>query len=180
MESSTTIIDAFAAAEKAHGASNPDPHRWADRDSSERYVIAFERFERCETRDGKQVETIVGRHRDGSWSREWLFPPEAGSRGWRAQQIEFIEAVRAELKRGDILVMELGAAKPLASNPDKTGRPFTGSHHRAPDGHGPVAEIAPAGVHAPLDENEAATAAALEAEQDEIDQAAGEADDVPF
>jgi len=176
-KSNTTIPDPFAAAEAAHGAANPDPHRWADRGTTERYAFAFERFETCTARDGKEVETIVGQLSDGTWSREWLFPPNPGSKGWRAQQLEFIERVRADLSPGDILVMELGAERPKATDPDQTSRPFSASHH-------PVAgRPAAPRIHAPLDVDEAAAAAvaADEAEADELDQAAGEVDDeIPF
>lgn len=154
----------FDAAEDAHGAANPESHRWADRFTAERYLIQFSYFEDCETREGKTVETIVGKLRDGSYSREWLFPPEdPSSRGWRAQQIEFIEEIRPKLKEGDLLVMELGAERPTLDNPDRKTRPFKGSHHS-------VEELAVSDNGTAGDE---ATEAALFAEREERD-AAGE------
>lgn len=133
MQSSTNIVhDPYAAAEDAHGSLNPSAHKWADRHSAERFVLAFARFEDCDTRDSTTVETIVGRERDGTWAREWLFQPEnPDSRGWRAQQLEFIEEIRTKLEPGDILVMELGAERPTLDNPDRKTRPFKASHHPA-------------------------------------------------
>jgi hypothetical protein len=155
MESTRSVHDPYAAAEAAHGAANPEPHLWTDRFTPERYVTAFSHFEECQTRDGKKVETIVGRLRDGTWSREWLFPPDdPKSRGWRAQELEFIDEVRSALKSGDILVMELGAERPSIDNPDRKVRPFSATHHPAEDEHS---------------DNGAATAEALEAERDERD-----------
>ena len=150
----------FDAAEDAHGAANPEPHRWADRFSAERYTIAFSHFEECETRDGKTVETIVGQLKDGNYSREWLFPPDdPSSHGWRAQQLEFIDEVRSKLQPGDVLVMELGAERPTQDNPDRKTRPFKGSYHSA-------AELEQANGVA----SDAATEAAFEAEPDERDE----------
>ena len=91
-------VDPFTAAEDAHGAANPESHKWL-KNAAERYVIAFLHFEECETREGKVVETIVGKLKDGTYSREWLFPPDdPDSRGWRAQELEFIESTRSELQ----------------------------------------------------------------------------------
>lgn len=167
VESPQTVTDPYEAAVNAHGAANPDAHLWPERHTAERFVIAFSHFEECQTRAGAKVETIVGRLRDGSWTREWLFPPEdPESRGWRAQQLEFIEGIRSELRPGDILVMELGAERPTLNNSDRKTRPFSASHH-------PAAAV---GTRLASDGQ---TEAALADERDERDKAVGEADDGP-
>lgn len=160
MRIDTAKTDPFAAADAAHGQTNPEPHRWPARTESERYTVRFSHFEERDTRDGRTVETLVGQLRDGSWSREWLFEPENGSRGWRAQQHQFIGSIRSDLEPGDVIVMELEAARPKESNPDQSVRPFTASHFKA------TADDAP-----PDDEEQARTHQAAEAERDERDAA---------
>ncbi len=160
---------AFDAAEDAHGAAKPEPHMWPDRFTDERFAIEFAHFEECTTRDDKTVETFVGRLRDGTWSREWLFPPDdPKSRGWRAQEIEFIEEIRADLKSGDILVLELGAERPSKDNPDRKVRPFRGTHHPQEPEHARTTD------DQDYDEALAETVAALEAKRDEVDEAMSE------
>ena len=160
---------AFDAAEDAHGSANPEPHMWPDRFTDERFAIEFAHFEGCTTRDGKTVETIVGRLRDGTWSREWLFrPDDPKSRGWRAQELEFIEEIRADLKPGDILVLELGAERPSTTNSDRSVRPFRGTHHPQEPEQARTTDDEAFDLE---DEAAAETAAALESERDEIDDA---------
>ena len=177
----TEAPNLFAAAEDAHGAANPTAHMWADRNHAERFVFAYARFEECETKAGDAVETIVGQLADGSWTREWLFrPDDPDSRGWRAQQLEFIEGIRADMNPGDIVVMELGAERPTM-NGDRKTRPFKASHHRREDLPQPEPESEPepepepepapehsGSVHRPLEDD---AAAAGETEDD---------DDLPF
>ena len=77
-QSSTNIVhDPFASAEEAHGSANPTS--FIVRDGHAKLTIQFDRFDTATTRDCEEVETLIGRQRDQSWTSLWLFLAKDGS-----------------------------------------------------------------------------------------------------